>query len=111
MALLLLAGCSHAGSETGKADTMPVVKVDTAQMYAPTGGAVYSASVNAAREMDVNFKGAGYVDSVYTVTGGGITRPAQAGDIVRKGVVLARLRQADYIARVHEAQAAANEVA
>jgi len=96
---------------SGSQDSTPIVKVENAQIYSPSEGTDYSASVNPARQLDVCFKGAGYVDSILMVTSSdGSTGPAQEGDFVRRGAVLARLRQSDYAAKVREAAAAADEI-
>ncbi len=77
-----------------------VVRVHAVASGVATGGPRYSGSIVPARRIDLAFKHGGYVDELLSVDG----RSVQDGDRVQSGAVLARLRQADYIAKVSQAR-------
>jgi RND family efflux transporter MFP subunit len=63
----------------------------------------YSATMQADREVSLAFKISGYVDLIPQRKGAdGRLRPLQAGDAVRAGEVLARVREADYREKVNQ---------
>src|SRR5262245_3573 len=66
----------------------------------------YSGSINADASVDVAFRVSGVVDQVTQVSGvDGRMRNLQDGDLVRRGDVLARLRQAEFRDQVSDAEA------
>ena len=101
MALLIIAaaglqiGCE---SEKRPAETPPVpVTVAQVQEYSGAEGVNYSASIIPYQQVSVAFKSAGYVTSILQRKGvDGRIRNLQQGDWVKKGTVLAAVREADY---------------
>jgi multidrug efflux system membrane fusion protein len=82
----------------------------TVQQVAESGGAGgshYSASITPDVQVDVAFKVSGYVDRLFQVRGAdGRMRSVQDGDVVRRGTVLARIREREYQDALAEANAA-----
>src|SRR5688572_16527977 len=101
---LITSGCT----KTVVAEKLPpVVSVGTVQQFAPTQEDRYSAVVMPSTQVDLAFRAGGYVDSIYRVRGvDGRFRNVQEGDFIRRGTVLARLRQSDYVLRVRQQSAA-----
>ena len=100
----LNAGCRKA--ET-KEKALKPVRAKAAEKRPASGGAVrYSASIRPNSQVELAFKVGGYVEGVAQAPdGAGGWRHIQAGDVVSKGTVLARLRQSDYLAKVNQAGA------
>jgi RND family efflux transporter MFP subunit len=96
-------GCSTAST---KEKPPKPVKVKPVETQSTGSNAVrYSASIKPATQVEVAFKVSGYVDAIArTKDSAGQWRHIQAGDIVHKGVTLARVRQSDYVAKVNEAK-------
>lgn len=66
----------------------------------------YSATIEASQQILLSFKGAGYVEHIAQRRGAdGRIRPAQAGDHIAKGTLLARVKDADYRDRVRQGHA------
>lgn len=104
---LMLGGCTK---EASKPKPAKPVKVKAVETHAGTSSARYSASIKPAAQVDVAFKVTGYVDDIAREKdAAGQWRYIQAGDIVRQGATLARVRQSDYAARVNEAKAQIGE--
>lgn len=105
--LSLMVGCS----KTNTAERAPKpVKVKAVEMHSATSSVRYSASIRPAAQVDVAFKVSGYIDAIAQQKDtAGQSRNLQAGDVVHKGTVLARVRQSDYVARVNEAQSQRGE--
>lgn len=61
----------------------------------------YSAATEPVAQVDLAFRSAGVVTSLYLAKG----RPLEPGDVVPAGAVLAQLRATEYEARVHTAEA------
>ena len=82
----------------------------TVQQVAETdgaGGSHYSASITPDVQVDAAFKVSGYVDRLLQVRGAdGRMRNVQDGDVVRRGTVLARIREREYRDALAEANAA-----
>jgi membrane fusion protein, multidrug efflux system len=108
IAALSTSGCT----KTVVAEKLPpVVSVGTVQQFAPTQEDRYSAVVMPATQVDLAFRAGGYVDSIHRVRGvDGRFRNVQEGDFIRRGTVLARLRQSDYVLRVRQQSAAIDEI-
>ena len=81
-----------------RVETPPVpVTVAEAQEYSGNEGVNYSASIVPYQQVPVAFKSAGYVTSIMQRKGvDGRVRNLQQGDWVKRGTVLATVRQADY---------------
>jgi RND family efflux transporter MFP subunit len=70
-------------------------------------GVRYSANIKPDVQVDVSFKVGGYVEQIFQVKGtDGRSRNIQEGDLIRKGTLLARIRESEYKDRLAEAQAA-----
>jgi RND family efflux transporter MFP subunit len=95
LAAALLAGCE---SQTKTVEAPPIpVTVAEVQEYSGAEGVNYSASIVPYTQLPVAFKSAGYVTSILQRKGvDGRVRNLQQGDWVKKGMVLAAVRQADY---------------
>src|SRR5690242_239051 len=102
---LIVSGCAK---ETSKPKAAKPVKVKAVETHSTTNTVRYSASIKPAAQVDVAFKVSGYVDDIAREKDGQ-WRYIQAGDIVRQGATLARVRQSDYAARVNEAKAQIGE--
>lgn len=101
--LSLISGCAKV--ETKEKPLKPV-RAKAAERRPASGGVRYSASIRANSQVELAFKVGGYVEEIAQVRGAdGAWRYLQAGDTVTKGTVLARLRQSDYLAKVHQAGA------
>jgi RND family efflux transporter MFP subunit len=97
---LLVVGLVACGRSADTEKLPVVVKVQAVAPGVPTGGPRYSGSVVPALRIDLAFKHGGYVDELLTIDG----RTVQDGDRVQRGAVLARVRQADYAAKVSQAR-------
>jgi len=103
----LMMGCSK---EAPKQKAAKPVKVKAVETHASMNNVRYSASIRPATQVEVAFKVSGYVDDIAREKDpAGQWRYIQAGDIVRKGATLARVRQSDYAARVNEAKSQVGE--
>ena len=101
----VLAGrCSH--PQASPADTAQPVKTQVVTPAPPQPAVRYSASIEPFEQVQIAFKGAGYVDEVLRRSGAdGRLRTVQPGDRVTRGTVLARIREADYQERVTQGRA------
>jgi RND family efflux transporter MFP subunit len=98
----LLLGCNTARTEEKQPKPVKVKAVET---HSTANSVRYSASIRPAAQVDVAFKVSGYIEAIaQQKDAGGQWRHLQAGDVVSKGAVLARVRQSDYMARVSEAK-------
>src|SRR5215813_11904015 len=96
----LMMGCSKAGSDEKPAKP---VRATAVEMHSTVNSVRYSASIRPAAQVDVAFKVGGYIDSIgRQKDSAGQWRYLQAGDVVRQGTTLARVRQSDYLAKVNE---------
>ncbi len=104
MAIMFVSGCGK--HEEHVAQPLPVT-VLTVQNAASEGGLRYSANIKPDVQVDLAFKVGGYIDEIFQVTGAdGRKRNVQEGDLIKKGTVLARVRETEYRDRLAEAQAA-----
>ncbi|HEV3469671.1 MAG TPA: efflux RND transporter periplasmic adaptor subunit [Pyrinomonadaceae bacterium] len=80
------------------------VRVRAAEKHSTGSEVRYSASIRPNTQVEVAFKVGGYVEALAQVRdAAGGRRYLQAGDVVSKGAVLARVRQSDYLAKVNQA--------
>jgi RND family efflux transporter MFP subunit len=103
--MLLAAACER--REPPPATIKPPVRV-AAVSPAPAQATTlrYSATIEPIVQVNVAFKVGGYVAQLAEVPGvGGVKRPLQEGDRVRRGAPLAVLQQADYQTQVSTAKA------
>jgi RND family efflux transporter MFP subunit len=109
--LAALAACglaSAACSQVEGTEPRPArpVKVQTVATAPAPAGMRYSASIEPYQEVPLAFKASGYITQLAVRRGaGGPARPAQAGDHVTRGTVLARVNDADYRERVNQGRA------
>ena len=103
-AVILAGGCARKQEEV----RLPVpVKVQRVTQASGGGGLRYSATIKPDVQVDLSFKVGGYLAEILQVKDmDGRLRPVQEGDFVRKGAVLAQVRDNEYRDRVAEAQAA-----
>ncbi|HEY0705064.1 MAG TPA: efflux RND transporter periplasmic adaptor subunit [Candidatus Acidoferrales bacterium] len=99
-AAILLAAVLQFGCAAEKKPEAPAptpVTVAEVQQYSGSEGVNYSASIVPYQQVPVAFKSAGYVTSILQRKGvDGRVRNLQMGDWVKKGTVMATVRQADY---------------
>ncbi len=105
-ALVLSAGWMT-GCAKSKPEKSPTpVTVRIAERYTGGEGLRYSANVEPYSTVNLAFKVPGYVTEILQMPGAdGHMRNAQDGDPVRKGTLLAQLRQSEFLDRVAEAKA------
>jgi RND family efflux transporter MFP subunit len=104
----LFAGCGDGDGERGPRAPIPVrVKVVDKSVNAPSTR--YSGTIVPATRVDLAFRVGGYIQQILQVKDGPTTRTVQEGDAVKKGTVLATVRQADYLQRAAQANAAVAE--
>ncbi|MBS1788219.1 MAG: efflux RND transporter periplasmic adaptor subunit [Acidobacteria bacterium] len=98
-----LTGCHE---KTATAEHAPVsVKVKTVEMNSVSNGLRYSANIEPMKQVELAFKVGGYVEGLMQARGvDGRLRDVQEGDVVAKGVVLARVRQSDFAVKVNQAE-------
>jgi RND family efflux transporter MFP subunit len=108
-ALTALSGC-RAADEPTKTGAPTPVRVRVVAEPAGKGASRFSGTIEPETKVDVSFKVGGYVREVAEVPiEGGGKRKIQEGDWVKKGTVLAVVRQDDYAARAAGAHAAVAE--
>ena len=103
------AGC-HRKQATAR---QPVpVRVEAAQQAGAAAGVRYSANVQPREQVSLAFKSPGYVREILKIAGpDGRPRNVQQGDAVKRGTVLARVRENDYMEKVNQARAQLAEAA
>jgi RND family efflux transporter MFP subunit len=96
----LLVACVLGGCESAhKAPEKPPIPVTVTEVeeYSGPEGMTYSASIVPYDQVNVAFKSAGYVTTILQRKGvDGRERNLQQGDWVKKGEVMARVRESDY---------------
>jgi multidrug efflux system membrane fusion protein len=96
-----LAGCKNRAAEQPRRP----VKTKAVEQLSVTVGSRYSASIAPGNQIELAFKVGGYVVAIEQVRGvDAKMRHIQGGDFVRRGTVLARVRQSDYQIKVDQAQ-------
>jgi multidrug efflux system membrane fusion protein len=105
-ATLAAAACGH---ENPPPPPLPVT-VHVVAGGSGGGGLRYSASIRPDVQVDVAFKVGGYIDDLLQIRGAdGRMRPVQDGDQVRRGTVLARVRDREYRDALTQAQASLSQ--
>jgi multidrug efflux system membrane fusion protein len=100
--VICCAGCSK---EPEHEKPLTPVRVQAVEMEKSEQGAKYSGSIEPVSRVDVAFRLGGYVEQILTVPNeGGGTRQVHEGDVVEKGTTLVKLRDADYKAKIAQAQ-------
>ncbi len=100
--------CRHADEGAAKRAPIPV-RVKVVQKRAANLATRYSGTIVPATQVDLAFRVSGYVQHLLQVKEGTTTRAVQEGDVVKKGTVLARVRQAELQQRAAGASAALAE--
>jgi multidrug efflux system membrane fusion protein len=81
------------------------VRVQTVQISAVESGQRYSATIAPYEQVNMAFKVGGYIREILQIRGvDGRLRNAQQGDTVKKGTVLARVRETDYTVKLNQAK-------
>jgi multidrug efflux system membrane fusion protein len=81
------------------------VRLSAVEMYTPSQGQRYSASVLPNRQVNLAFRVNGFVESIYQVRGAdGRLHSVDIGDVVKAGTVLASVRSKDYELQVSQAE-------
>lgn len=104
--VLILAAVAYGCGESAVPEKPPIpVKVHTITMSDASASSRYSATIRPDVQVDLAFRVGGYVEDILSLPGSdGRSRHVQEGDYVRKGVVLARVRDSEYRDRVTEAE-------
>ena len=107
--VFVVALLSSCGGKPPVAPPKPV-RTKPVELLANTSTLRYSANIGPTTQLELAFKVGGYVSSIQQIRGvDGQLRYLQGGDVVRKGAVLATVRQGDYQVKVNEAQSQVNE--
>ncbi|MFH0821582.1 MAG: efflux RND transporter periplasmic adaptor subunit [Pseudomonadota bacterium] len=86
------------------------VKTHVVEAALPAAGLKYSAGLVPREQVDIAFKVGGYVEDILQIVGpDGKLRDVQKGDLVKKGEVLIRIRESDYLAKLNHAKSALEE--
>ncbi len=113
--VMLLMACALLLTACGAKHEAPVkeprpVRVAAVEPQGEQARARYSATIEPYEQVTLAFKSSGYVREVRRVRGAdGQTRNLQEGDAVTAGTVLARIHDADYVARRNQAKASLAE--
>ena len=100
---LLLTGSGCREREIAASPPTPV-RVQAVTAYTSAAAPRYSAAIQPDRQVSLAFKSAGYVVMLLQIPGvDGRPRDVQEGDRVKRGTVLARVRDTDYVAQVDHA--------
>jgi RND family efflux transporter MFP subunit len=98
----LIAGCG--GEKSSKMIPTPV-RVQVVEERSGVEGFRYSASIMPYTQINLAFKVGGYIQEILQIKGAdGKMRNVQEGDAVPNGTVLAKVREADYIAKLNQAK-------
>ena len=107
IAAAALAATACGGDPPAPVPPVPVTVVQVGGSSDDPGVTRYSGAIKADESVDLAFRVSGIVDAITQVRGAdGRLRAIQDGDPVRKGQVLARLRQIEYRDQVADADAA-----
>jgi membrane fusion protein, multidrug efflux system len=99
-----VAGCGHDGPPA--TPPVPVTVVEIRRSSESAGQTRYSGAIQADASVDVAFRLSGIVEAITQVRGAdGRLRSLQDGDLVRRGEVLARLRQNEFRDQLSDADA------
>jgi len=103
--LIAVAGCGR-GEDLPTRPPLPVTIATVGSASGGSGQTRYSGAIKADESVDVAFRMSGVVDGITQRRGAdGRIRVLQDGDVVRRGEVLARLRQSEFQDQVSDAEA------
>jgi RND family efflux transporter MFP subunit len=106
IATAALAAAACGGDPPAAKPPVPVTVVQVGNSSGDPGATRYSGAIKADESVELAFRVSGIVDAITQVRGAdGRLRAIQDGDPVRKGQVLARLRQIEYRDQVADADA------
>ncbi len=106
--ILFLASCNRQTRALEK--TATPVRLSAVELYTPSQGQRYSASILPNRQVNLAFRTSGFVESIYQVRGAdGRTRSVDIGDVVKEGTILAHVRVKDYELQVSQAEGQAKQ--
>jgi RND family efflux transporter MFP subunit len=104
LACVTILGADDLARSADKPPTL--VRVQAVQSHVASRGQRYSANINPYTQVDLAFKVGGYITEVLQVKGAdGRIRDVQGGDVVKKEIILAQVRQIDYLEDVNQAKA------
>jgi RND family efflux transporter MFP subunit len=105
---LLVAACGR--DDDGKAERSPIpVRVKVVEKSGDSQSTRYSGSIQPATQVDLAFRVGGYIAQILQVKDGAALRTVEEGDPIRKGTILATIRQADFMQRAAAADATVAE--
>jgi RND family efflux transporter MFP subunit len=100
-------GC---GREKPNRKPLTAVRVQPVEEQITIDGFRYSANIMPYTQINLSFRVGGYIERILQIKGAdGRMRNLQEGDIIPQGTVLARVREADYIAKLNMAKSALAE--
>jgi RND family efflux transporter MFP subunit len=103
--LALVSFLPNCRREVAYQNPLTPVGVAEVQRYESEGEIRYSANIAPYAEVNLAFKSGGYVQSIRQVKGAdGRTRDLQQGDNVSSGMILAQVRQDDYVVKADQAR-------
>lgn len=106
--IVVLCGCNRSGPKLEKTPTP--VHLSAVELYTPTEGQRYSASILPNRQVNLAFRVNGFVESIHQVRGAdGRMHAVDIGDVVRAGTTLAQVRSKDYELQVSQAEGQVNQ--
>jgi multidrug efflux system membrane fusion protein len=106
LAASLLGASACSDAKAVEARPLRPVKAHTVTAGRAATGVRYSATIEAFEQISLAFKTSGYVEALARRRGAdGLSRAAQAGDPVSRGVMLARVENADYHERLNQSRA------
>lgn len=107
-ATFVLVSCNRQAPALGKIATP--VRLSAIEMYAPTQGQRFSASILPNRQVNLAFRVSGYVESIYQIRDtDGKNHSVDIGDTVKEGTVLAQVRLKDYEFQASQAEGQVNQ--
>ncbi|MFL6352004.1 MAG: efflux RND transporter periplasmic adaptor subunit [Bryobacteraceae bacterium] len=107
---LLLLLCSCGGPRAAVEKSPAPVHLSAVELYTPTEGQRYSASILPNRQVNLAFRVNGFVESIHQVRGAdGRMRTVDIGQVVEAGTTLAQVRSKDYELQVSQAQGQMNQ--
>jgi RND family efflux transporter MFP subunit len=96
---------AEAGRINGAEKPPTPVRVQAVRISAVEPGQRYSATIAPYEQVNMAFKVGGYIREILQIRGvDGRFRNAQQGDTVKKGTVLARVRETDYTVKLNQAK-------
>jgi RND family efflux transporter MFP subunit len=102
-AVVLLSSCH--GQQSALENLPTPVRIATVELYTPSEGQRYSASILPNRQVNLAFKANGFISSLHQVQGtDGRARSVDFGDLVKQGTVLAQVRAQDSQLQVSQVQ-------